>query len=305
MSLSRSPFLSPADRRQEAQAARAPFFAEKSDHLALLRAYEAWEREATYMGHGPARRFAEAHFLSHSGMEELHGLRRQLAGTLAEIGFAPASALREAVQRASEERLSGGGDRQTNLVRALLCAGLYPNLVRVRMPDTTYEKTAHGAVESVNEDARAVKFYLLGRSELERGAGGGNRVFLHPSCALFAESAFTGRWMVYTSKQQVGGGASAAGGEKTYVRDVSAVSPLALLLFGGDVQVHHDKGTVTIDGQIEFESAGRTAVLVRELRAELDKLLHEKIRSPGLQIGEHPVLEAIVGLLAHEKAGFS
>ena len=71
------------------------------------------------------------------------------------------------------------------------------------------------------------------------------------------------------------------------------------------MQVHHDKGTVTIDKQIEFESPGRTAVLVRELRAELDRLLHEKIRSPGLQIGEHPVIQAIIGLIAHEKAGFS
>ena len=38
MSLSRSPFLTPSDKRQEANAARADFVRERSDHMALLRA---------------------------------------------------------------------------------------------------------------------------------------------------------------------------------------------------------------------------------------------------------------------------
>ena len=45
MSLSRSPFLSPADRRAEAQQARSKFATERSDHMALLRAYEGWSAE--------------------------------------------------------------------------------------------------------------------------------------------------------------------------------------------------------------------------------------------------------------------
>jgi ATP-dependent RNA helicase DHX36 len=45
MSLSRSPFLTPHERRQEAATARADFVRDRSDHLALLRAYEAWELE--------------------------------------------------------------------------------------------------------------------------------------------------------------------------------------------------------------------------------------------------------------------
>ena len=40
---------------------------------------------------------------------------------------------------------------------------------------------------------------------------------------------------------------------KVYVRDVTAVSPLALLLFGGEVEVSHGSGTVTIDGQITLD----------------------------------------------------
>ena len=243
------------------------------------------------VGSHAARRFAEAHFLSPNGMEELHGLRRTLGAQLADIGFARSSA--QAAERAeanesTTQPTTQPASESPNLVRALVCAGLYPNLVRVRMPDTKYVATAQGAIEAANDDARAIRFYTLPNS----------RVFLHPSCALFTETAFNARWLVYTSKQQVAA-------EKVYVRDVSAVSPLALLLFGGEVQVSHSSGTVTIDGQISFEAPGRVAVLVRELRAELDKLLAEKLADPSLEIGAHPVVKAIVNLINTERAGFS
>ena len=146
------------------------------------------------------------------------------------------------------------------------------------MPDARYEKTAQGAVEAPNEEARAVRFY----------AEPGGRVFLHPSCTLFSAAQFEHRWLVFGAKQHAaggggGGGAVAGGGAgggagKLYIRDVTSVSPLALLLFGGEVAVHHDRGTVTVDSVATFGAPGRTAVLVRELRAELDKLLLRKVR---------------------------
>ena len=309
MSLSRSPFLSPMDRRQEAQQARKPFCTERSDHMALLRAYEGWAGELHAGGGGAARRYAESHFLSYNGMEELNGTRRTLAGALADIGFSTSPARQPLAEASSGNSAEG----HTNIVRALLCAGLYPNIARIRMPETKYMATPQGAVETANEEARAVKFFEIG----------GSRVFLHPTCVLFGESAFEhARWLTFTSKQRVGGpppslhesqptptqpAGSGGGGDqgKTYVRDVSAVSPLALLLFGGDVQVHHDKGTVTIDREITFEAPGRVAVLVRELRVSLDKLLSDKIAQPSLEIASHPVLAAIVNLITTERAGFS
>ena len=48
-------------------------------------------------------------------------------------------------QRAASQLAPQSEDKalhSTNLVRALVCAGMYPNLVRVRMPDTKYDKTA-------------------------------------------------------------------------------------------------------------------------------------------------------------------
>ena len=194
MSLARSPFLSPMDRRQEAQAARQPFCTERSDHMALLRAYDAWVLEMNTYGNGAARRFAERHFLSANGMEELHGMRRTLARSLSDVGF-------DTNNRSSSDEATS--EAHTNIVRALLCAGLYPNIARIRMPDAKFTATAAGAIESVNEEARAVKFFEVG----------GSRVFLHPSCVLFGESVFEhARWLTFTSKQQVGVSAGGGGG---------------------------------------------------------------------------------------------
>lgn len=56
------------------------------------------------------------------------------------------------------------------------------------------------------------------------------------------------------------------------------VAPYALLLFGGEVGVDHDKNLVTVDGWIKFQSQGsKIAVLVRELRRYLDQVMLQKI----------------------------
>eukprot|EP00966_Prymnesium_polylepis_P008445 194719-Prymnesium_polylepis.1 len=80
-------------------------------------------------------------------MEEIDALRGRLAATLADLGLP---------RGAHDGDGHADSSSHANLVRALLCAGLYPNIVRVRMPDTRYEKTAQGAVEAANEDAKAV-----------------------------------------------------------------------------------------------------------------------------------------------------
>ena len=99
-SLSRPLFLAPFDKRQEAAAAHAPFRGEMSDQLGLLRAFEGWSAAQRAQGRAAARRYCEQHFLSAHGMEELAGLREQLAASLASLGFASSSL--EAQQGAAE-----------------------------------------------------------------------------------------------------------------------------------------------------------------------------------------------------------
>ena len=62
------------------------------------------------------------------------------------------------------------------------------------------------------------------------------------------------------------------------------VTPYPLLLFGGELKVQHAQQTIAVDGWIEFSAPPRVAVLFKQLRAELDKLLLAKIETPELDL---------------------
>ncbi|XP_062844381.1 3'-5' RNA helicase YTHDC2 [Trichomycterus rosablanca] len=120
----REPFVLPAQASQKraAMLCRRRFTANTfSDHMALLRAFQAWQKARS---DGWERAFCEKNFLSQATMEIIVGMRTQLLGQLRAIGFV---------------RARGGGDiRDVNLnsenwavVKAALVAGMYPNLIHV------------------------------------------------------------------------------------------------------------------------------------------------------------------------------
>ena len=75
-----------------------------------------------------------------------------------------------------------------------------------------------------------------------------------------------------------------------------------LLLFGGELKVRHAQQTITVDGWIEFDAAPRVGVLFRQLRAELDRLLLQKLATPDLEFElAGRTIGTIVSLLQEEE----
>ena len=101
------------------------------------------------------------------------------------------------------------------------------------------------------------------------------------------------KMLVYASKQQTA---------KLFLRDVCLVGPMALLLFGGELSVQHEKQTIVIDGHITLAAPARVAVLVREMRTELQKLLARKIAEPAFDMNASSVLDVIIKLLSSDGA---
>ena len=91
---------------------------------------------------------------------------------------------------------------------------------------------------------------------------------------------------------------------QTFLRDSTVVSPLALLLFGGKLDVMHGEGYVLVDDWIRIRAAAPTAVLVQRLRAGLDALLQQQIRQPGEDLGTRggQLISTIITLLQDEEA---
>ncbi len=91
---------------------------------------------------------------------------------------------------------------------------------------------------------------------------------------------------------------------QTFLRDSTVTSPLALLLFGGQLEVVHGEGYVLVDGWIQIRAAAPTAVLVQRLRGGLDTLLQQRIKQPGLDWGAQAgeLINTIIKLLQDEEA---
>ena len=154
------------------------------------------------------------------------------------------------------------------VVRAVLCAGLYPNVMSV----------------GDRGDRRTPPL----------SGPGGAVAALHPSTVNAEVQSFESRWLVYYEKMLT---------SRVFLRDSTMVTPFPLLLFGGELKVRHAEHVVTVDKWIEFSAPPRTAVLFSQLREELNRLLLEKIREPTIELElTGRTIKTIVQLLQEERS---
>ncbi len=66
---------------------------------------------------------------------------------------------------------------------------------------------------------------------------------MHPTAVNFTSNSYDSPWLVYLSKVQT---------NKVYVRESTAVSAYAVLLFGGDIQVDRKNGFIIVGSWIRY-----------------------------------------------------
>ncbi|NWT61676.1 YTDC2 helicase, partial [Erythrocercus mccallii] len=118
----RDPFVLPtlASQKRAAMLCRRRFTAGTfSDHMVLLRAFQAWQKARS---DGWERAFCEKNFLSQATMQIIVGMRTQLLGQLRASGFVRA-------RGGSDIRDVNANSENWAVVKAALVAGMYPNLV--------------------------------------------------------------------------------------------------------------------------------------------------------------------------------
>eukprot|EP00053_Salpingoeca_punica_P017114 m.163705 g.163705 ORF g.163705 m.163705 type:complete len:1485 (-) comp17116_c0_seq1:220-4674(-) len=274
----RSPLVSPFERRAEAKAAHRRFGMGKSDLLAFDRAFTLWA-EARQNGRAAERDFCEQNFVSSQTMFEISELRKQLLSSLADAGFVP----KEAASSTKGQHQLGGQSLNAcsdnaKIIKAALCAGLYPNVARVRHPPKVFTQTENGTVVA-DFKSQEIKLFLKDRS----------RVFLHPSSLLFDEGRFEDPHLLFHQKVAT---------SKVFLRDGTMVSAYALLLFGGRISVNHNDNLLAVDDWLQFRAPARIAVACEKLRSGLDAVLRGKVDRPGLDISACEIVRAITHLLA-------
>lgn len=113
----RDPFLTPLDKKDLADAAKAHFSHDFSDHLALVRAYEGWrDAERDLAGY----EYCWKNFLSAQSMKAIDSLRKEFYSLLNDTGLVD-----------SNITMYNSWSYDEHLLRAIICYGLYPGICSV------------------------------------------------------------------------------------------------------------------------------------------------------------------------------
>lgn len=262
---SRSPFVSPFDKREQADEARKTFSVAGSDHLTILNAFNQWSELRQTEGNHAVNSFLKDNFLGRLTLFQMEDLRKQFHSLLINIGFLPKKFLLKDINHASNNNSQNQG-----LVKAILCAGLYPNII-------VAPRTVVGTAPPKKSDKK------VGENAFKSHTKG--EVYLHPSTIAFNESTLDSRYCCYHELVRT---------SKTYVRDCTTVSPFALLLFGGTLEVYQTHGICSVDGWLKFRIDAKPATLIKYLRGKMERLLFQKIVSPHEDVIESDEGRALI-----------
>nr|XP_022918693.1 putative ATP-dependent RNA helicase DHX57 [Onthophagus taurus] len=284
---SKTPFVTPFNKKNEADAKKREFSAGKSDQITALRAYKKWlsmHKKSRLSG----QNFANENYMSIKTLLTIGDIKYQFLEFLVSIGFIPVD-LRNRRKSGIDDVLGITGNEfnkngdNTRLLSAILCAALYPNVCKVLTPGMSYVMSAAGAIP-VQPDAKDLKFWT--KTE---------QVFIHPSSIISKIGNFESPYLIFQEKFKT---------SKVFLRDCSMVPTLALVLFSGfdiEINVHNGMSFLVIeDGWITYRvEEHKIAEMVKMIRLELVSLLEEKIKDPLLNLMHHEKGSKIISVINH------
>ncbi|RWA07740.1 hypothetical protein EKO27_g7362 [Xylaria grammica] len=266
----KSPFLSPPDKRDLAREARMRFAKGDGDLLTDLRAYQQWNAMVDQgIPQRQVRGFCDDNFLSNQTLSDISTTRTQYYSALTEIGIIGTSLVRSP-QTATVSM---------PLLRALTASAFTPQIARIQFPDKKFAASVSGAVE-LDPEARTIKYFTH-----ENG-----RVFIHPSSALFDSQGFTGNaafvsyfTMISTSK--------------IFIRDLTPFNAFTLLLFSGVIELDTLGRGLVVDGWLRLRGWARLGVLVSRLRGMVDNVIAMKVNNPEMDVQDNEVIRMAAKLI--------
>eukprot|EP00929_Paragymnodinium_shiwhaense_P006701 TRINITY_DN110676_c0_g1_i1.p1 TRINITY_DN110676_c0_g1~~TRINITY_DN110676_c0_g1_i1.p1 ORF type:complete len:1160 (-),score=276.15 TRINITY_DN110676_c0_g1_i1:169-3648(-) len=256
----RSPFSRNFNREKEEQqrkAREARFGSLCSDHLASIAAYDAYQA-ARLEDRQAAWKLCDELGLSASVLDGMGKLRDRFLQHLVGTGFAEAGA-------EDGGALVNNHKGDSTLVRCVICAGLFPNVVQVQR-----ERGKSLMVSQKNE-----------------------RCLVHPSsinARQHQDFAANSSWLLYHVKVQT---------SQIFLQDSTLVGSIPLLLFGGELRLDKSQKHIHLGGLAFRTKKEATAVLLKLLQREIDRLLLVKVANPRADISEQvvPLLNTVTKLL--------
>ncbi|XP_022062811.1 ATP-dependent RNA helicase DHX30 [Acanthochromis polyacanthus] len=224
-----------------------------SDYLVFSRGVLGWRKVQQEGDREDRDEFLEKYTLSKGSLRFINGLISQFSDNLHEAGL---------VSRANEcqryTSLYNEHSHQDELLKAVLLAGLYPNLIQVKKGVVT----KGGRFRPNNMSFRTLSGpVLLHRSSVNRG-----------------KEPLPSRWLTFFSAVKSSG--------NVFIRDSSTVHPLALLLLTDcDIAetVNGNRVEVSFPGHslVRCELSVETWELLWELRTSIQTMLYRNLNNPS------------------------
>ncbi|CAH8448163.1 unnamed protein product [Heterobilharzia americana] len=265
----RDPFEVPLEKQKEADKRRLELSQNSlSDHWVYATVVQNYKG---INSHFDRRQFCQKYFLNERTINEIIRLM-----------FDYASLLHERKYIATPNPSDSDGNRNQwniSLFRAIMCAGLYPNIVKA---DPRFNKDGRPKLPAI----------MACPSE--------GKASVHPSSVNSKIQPTEPLWMIYFTKTKLDLGSCPT------IFDSTVVSLRPLLFFTGNIEISkEDKSLFTIDEWIKFSGELKVVNMLKELRKCMDSLLEQKFRSPSVAnwdetSKEGRLLRTIVDLLTSE-----
>ncbi|KAK8110384.1 uncharacterized protein PG998_006841 [Apiospora kogelbergensis] len=265
---SKSPFLSPPDKRDLAKEARMRFAKGDGDLLTDLRGFQQWSAMMDErLPQRQVRSFCDENFMSYNTLSDIAASRTQFYSALVEMGIASPSVFNKSIEgggRRGGSAAAPASASSMSLIRALTASAFAPQIARIQFPDKKFAASMAGA---------------------ENG-----RVFIHPSSTLFDHQGFAGNaafvsyfTMISTSK--------------IFVRDLTPFNAFTLLLFSGAIELDTMGRGLVVDGWLKLRGWARIGVLVSRLRGMVDNMIALKVNNPQSDVHENEVIKIVTKLI--------
>ena len=283
----------------------------KSDHICMYRAFKHWMTIKQRYGAYKANSFAYDNFLKRNTLEYIEGVIRQYINALTGIKFINTDNTNRydfidsiCGNNSVNSKFNINLDKNmesNRIIKSLLFAGLYPNLISIKKPVKKYEKTLHGVSEIENQSFQ-YKFYCKPKPRFNNNNNNNNnntndsgdttydngRIFIHYTSCLFNETSYQLGWLTYLNKMKT---------KKLYAFDVTMLTVYGILLFGGKIEYDYINEHIIINNWSRFKAQARIAVIIKCLKSILDYYLLKKNANPSLNLSNSNIINIIEKLL--------
>uniref|UniRef100_A0A182W6T2 RNA helicase n=1 Tax=Anopheles minimus TaxID=112268 RepID=A0A182W6T2_9DIPT len=232
-------FYKPLGKEKEVDRIKRNFAQDSaSDHIMLANVIAEWRKQSNKGG------FCGKHFLNGATLQQLTNMKGQFCEYLYATKFVAGSR--------ADSRQDNLHSDNIELLRAIVGAGLYPNVAFIRR-----------VIRSRNSpDGRAIlNIENQGRAEIHPGSVNGNRGVFHSN------------FVVYYDMQKL---------SSLTIFDTTVVNPFPLLFFGDNhVETVDGREIISIAGHYCLKCDKETYDLIQDLRAGFNLFLQKQICNPS------------------------